>query len=229
MRTFSITLAITVAAAVGTMCPLPAAALTVGNIEACYNCGTGSEAQNFFQGVQDGPIFEINNLTSTPLTSVHFTASGDTYNVGTIAALGSVVLIPGVSNDGGVHSGFWTVTGSILDTSDFGPSDNTTPFQLTALFSAQSAGTGIFTPATSVQASSNDGAVTLGINFLGGGPQSDGPCNDCYGPRVIATINTDTTVTPLPAALPLFATGLGAIGLLGWRRKRKNAAAIAVA
>ena len=25
---------------------------------------------------------------------------------------------------------------------------------------------------------------------------------------------------PLPAALPLFATGLGALGLLGWRRKR---------
>jgi hypothetical protein len=30
-----------------------------------------------------------------------------------------------------------------------------------------------------------------------------------------------TTATPLPAALPLFATGLGALGLLGWRRKRK--------
>jgi hypothetical protein len=29
------------------------------------------------------------------------------------------------------------------------------------------------------------------------------------------------TVTPIPAALPLFATGLGALGLLGWRRKRK--------
>jgi PEP-CTERM motif len=27
--------------------------------------------------------------------------------------------------------------------------------------------------------------------------------------------------TPLPAALPLFASGLGALGLLGWRRKRK--------
>ena len=26
---------------------------------------------------------------------------------------------------------------------------------------------------------------------------------------------------PLPAALPLFATGLGVLGLLGWRRKRK--------
>jgi hypothetical protein len=26
---------------------------------------------------------------------------------------------------------------------------------------------------------------------------------------------------PLPTALPLFATGLGALGLLGWRRKKK--------
>jgi len=32
------------------------------------------------------------------------------------------------------------------------------------------------------------------------------------------------SVLPLPAALPLFATGLGALGLLGWRRKRKAAA-----
>lgn len=33
--------------------------------------------------------------------------------------------------------------------------------------------------------------------------------------------------TPLPAALPLFATGLGAIGLVGWRRRRKSVADIA--
>ena len=33
------------------------------------------------------------------------------------------------------------------------------------------------------------------------------------------------TVTPLPAALPLFATGLGALGLFSWRRKRKQATA----
>jgi hypothetical protein len=26
---------------------------------------------------------------------------------------------------------------------------------------------------------------------------------------------------PLPATLPLFATGIGGLGLLGWRRKRK--------
>ena len=35
---------------------------------------------------------------------------------------------------------------------------------------------------------------------------------------------TVTAATPLPGALPLFATGLGALGLLGWRRKRKQAA-----
>ena len=30
-----------------------------------------------------------------------------------------------------------------------------------------------------------------------------------------------TATTPLPAALPLFASGLGALGVIGWRRKRK--------
>ena len=41
--------------------------------------------------------------------------------------------------------------------------------------------------------------------------------------------STPTAATPLPAALPLFATGLGALGLLGWRRKRKSTASIAAA
>jgi hypothetical protein len=30
--------------------------------------------------------------------------------------------------------------------------------------------------------------------------------------------------TPLPPTLPLFATGLAGLGLLGWRRKKKTAA-----
>jgi hypothetical protein len=45
----------------------------------------------------------------------------------------------------------------------------------------------------------------------------------------IATFTASPSVTPLPAALPLFATGIGAMGLLGWRRKRKNAGVIAAA
>jgi hypothetical protein len=31
----------------------------------------------------------------------------------------------------------------------------------------------------------------------------------------------NVTTTPIPGALPLLASGLGALGLLGWRRKRK--------
>jgi hypothetical protein len=42
------------------------------------------------------------------------------------------------------------------------------------------------------------------------------------------TIAHHVTATPLPATLPLFATGLGAIGLFGWRKKRKAAAATSV-
>jgi predicted RNA-binding Zn-ribbon protein involved in translation (DUF1610 family) len=45
--------------------------------------------------------------------------------------------------------------------------------------------------------------------------------------NLIVTRATPIDATPLPESLPLFLTGLGAIGLLGWRRKRKGAAAIA--
>ena len=37
-----------------------------------------------------------------------------------------------------------------------------------------------------------------------------------------ASMTTDTvSATPLPAALPMFASGLGALGFLRWRKKRK--------
>lgn len=41
-------------------------------------------------------------------------------------------------------------------------------------------------------------------------------------------VEYENAAVPIPAALPLFATGIGVMGLLGWRRKkRKNAAALA--
>jgi hypothetical protein len=42
---------------------------------------------------------------------------------------------------------------------------------------------------------------------------------------LIQGTGTVVSPVPLPAALPLFATGLGALGLLGWRRKKKATAA----
>jgi hypothetical protein len=39
----------------------------------------------------------------------------------------------------------------------------------------------------------------------------------------------NVNATPLPAALPLFATVLGGMGVFGWRKKRKDVAATAAA
>jgi hypothetical protein len=44
-----------------------------------------------------------------------------------------------------------------------------------------------------------------------------------------STLLAPTPEIPLPAAFPLFASGLGALGLLGWRRKRKSTASLLAA
>jgi hypothetical protein len=47
---------------------------------------------------------------------------------------------------------------------------------------------------------------------------------DILGQPILAFLTpSPVSTTPLPAALPLFAGGLGAMGLFGWRRKKKTA------
>ena len=48
-----------------------------------------------------------------------------------------------------------------------------------------------------------------------------------FDPPLPTAFDSPTPTTPLPAALPLFATALGGLGLLGWRRKRKAQAVAA--
>jgi hypothetical protein len=68
----------------------------------------------------------------------------------------------------------------------------------------------------------DDGGDTLNFeNFEGG------PGYSLFGSAPAGTWSV--TSTPLPAALPLVTTGLGMMGLFGWRRKRKNAAAVVAA
>jgi hypothetical protein len=44
----------------------------------------------------------------------------------------------------------------------------------------------------------------------------------CGGQPYQMRVSDETlSATPIPAVLPLFATGLGALGVVGWRRKRK--------
>ena len=58
------------------------------------------------------------------------------------------------------------------------------------------------------------GPAVLEIDFEGSGTSNSSA-------PILASYSL-TAETPLPAALPLFATGLGALGLLGWRRRRNS-------
>lgn len=57
----------------------------------------------------------------------------------------------------------------------------------------------------------------INVTQIGGGTIT-------VGPGVIVTAGGTDSTTPLPAALPLFASGAGVLGFFGWRRKRKAAA-----
>jgi hypothetical protein len=57
--------------------------------------------------------------------------------------------------------------------------------------------------------------------FLNGGGSSGKLLNLVGNVEIAIGPGDPPGTTPLPAALPLFAGGLGVLGLLGWRRKRK--------
>jgi hypothetical protein len=112
----------------------------------------------------------------------------------------------------------FTVTGGVLTAEDFDASSNgfnsTPPFQ-----GLWNLALGAFGP--------DEMSLSNGTTPFDCGQ----PCAD-FQDNIISQSGATFTpltggATPLPAALPLFATGLGALGLLGWRRKRKGAAVAA--
>jgi hypothetical protein len=66
----------------------------------------------------------------------------------------------------------------------------------------------------------------VAVNGLTIGPN---PGGSMYGTLTAQVRDPPVGAAPLPAALPLFVSGLAAMGLVAWRRKRKNAAAFAAA
>jgi hypothetical protein len=168
--------------------------------------GFSSSATNFTLSL---PVF---NSTSGPFTG---TERADTasyamspYNMPANGYLVSQNANNGVYNtlSFDVTTGFTTGVGPTADLTD-----------LTSFLASLLSGTG-GTPAPIFIADVQEAAGPTGtVGFTD-------QCGDVSGTSCGTT--TTTSVTPLPAALPLFGTGLGALGLVGWRRKR-NAAAIA--
>ena len=65
--------------------------------------------------------------------------------------------------------------------------------------------------------------ITLGIN----GWTNPFPASAAWYSQALfedtLTTSGDVFISPIPAALPLFASGLGALGFMGWRKRRKSA------
>jgi hypothetical protein len=128
---------------------------------------------------------------------------------------------------GGVSQSIATVSGTkYLLSFDLGSS---TTFGTPSAITAQAGSTsGLFT--STLLGSNNWETETL--LFTATGPFTVISLTGASGDKYIGLDNVNVTAvgaTPLPAALPLFAGGLGVIGLLARRRRRKNAAAIATA
>jgi hypothetical protein len=144
----------------------------------------------------DAPAFQIRNIGDAPITSAKFTilanatfsVPGDVYVIGTIAPRKTVIIIPGLSNDGRKHKStqFFFHSGSALDTSDSSPNADAITFRFTGIVSGHNVSSGnIVAGATAGEA--NDKTVAH-LNFLGGPGNADGPCNDCFGPKEIGKI-----------------------------------------
>jgi hypothetical protein len=110
---------------------LPASATTVGDILACYACNTtGNSAVDAAltanpSVANDGILFAFVNTSNNAITGGVFSVSGtstvtDSFALPTIAANSTYILLPGLSDDGGVHlsGGLFADVGYTQDTSD---------------------------------------------------------------------------------------------------------------
>ena len=81
----------------------------------------------------------------------------------------------------------------------------------------------IVTPTHIAFSVTSDGQTAYAFFDDAAGGRTDHDYDDMIVKLTFApSVGEEAAATPLPAALPLFAAGIGALGLLGWRRKRRG-------
>jgi hypothetical protein len=115
-----------------------------------------------------------------------------------------------------------TATGGIVNGDVFNTDSGSTSTLLVAEASDYDALTLAFATALPSSGGGSVGVTGDTVSSKGLFIFSDG--NIALSSEFIADSGSVSTETPLPAGLPLFATGLGAMGVLGWRKKRKASA-----
>ena len=201
------------------LAPLPlsqgARAATVTGTAAFFDLGPNGNGLNFIGTFNPSSAFNLNLTSGTPVTLSDFltiTAVDTNYNLLSTAT----DTIKTTFNFTAPSAATGSVTGTGTDTSLF--------------FVLDGGNIHWNGPANIAFANGLDLSITLSdASFFG----ALGGIGNAYPSVAIdATFSLtgpNVSQTPLPAALPLFATGLGAMGLFGWWRRKRQQAVAAVA
>jgi len=213
-----------------TAIPGTANAATIGTFTSCAvggGCGTASSFgtidfnsvtntytvtlsgnfEFFGSGNSPQPFFAFNTTSGTPVFGTMIISQGPSPPA--VPFPGGLFGTNGTTPPGNPPGGIGSMDNYISTTTTSLQLGNTLQFVLTGTYTLGPNGGGVDTFAADVCTNG------VGSGFQGCPAGSTG--------WIDATLNVDPV--PLPGALPLFATGLGALGLLGWRRKR-NAKAL---
>ena len=169
-----------------------------------------------FLATSPGAHASVVNYDFVPGTAFNFDAAGTisggfTYDTTTSAMTNIDVTVSGATG----FDGTYTFT--------YVPWDNSSAVSF--MYAADSASDNTFAMLFfELSGTLNGSPGEIGISYAQGfnlpGNCNSGGCQNYLDFNV--TGGLEIAATPLPAALPLFATGLGALGLVGWRRKRKR-------
>lgn len=208
-------------------------AVAVLDIFACYACqNSGNAAIDAALAANptvssDGLLLAFINTGSSAITGAMFSvtnaAVNDAFSIGTIGVGATVILLPGLSNDGGAHlpGGLFEHTGATMDTSDGeGGASDASIFSFAGLTNSSPVTSGNIIPGeASLIRTWRDVGATGRTSFLGLGPNGDGGCTNCYF-GLIGNGNVNVTApVPEPETYALMLAGLSLLGMAARHRK----------